>query len=53
MKVTAAPASTEDRSAAGPPDRAAVQIRPVRHVTAALWAVTLLAALAVLASIPR
>ena len=49
MKVTAAPASTEDRSASGPLDRAAVQIRPVRRVTAALWAVTLLAALAVLA----
>jgi len=49
MKVTVAPASTEDRSASGPLDRAAVQIRPVRRVTAALWAVTLLAALAVLA----
>jgi len=49
MKVTAAPASAEDRSRAGPLDRTAVQIRPVRRVTAALWAATLLAALAVLA----
>jgi len=49
MKLTAAPASVEDRSTTGPPDRTAVQIRPVRRITAALWAATLLAALAVLA----
>ena len=49
MKLTAAPASAEDLGAAGPPDRAAVQARPVRRITAALWAVTLLAALAGLA----
>ncbi len=49
MRLTAAPASAEDWSTAGPPDRTAVQIRPVRRLTAALWAATLLAALAVLA----
>jgi hypothetical protein len=49
MKLTDAPASAEDWSAAGPADRIAVQIRPVRRITAALWAVTLLAALGVLA----
>ena len=49
MKLTDAPASAEDWSAAGPPDRIAVQVRPVRRITAALWAVTLLAALAGLA----
>jgi signal transduction histidine kinase len=49
MKLTAAPASAEDQGAAGPPDQTAVQLRPVRRITAALWAVTLLAALAVLA----
>jgi len=49
MKLTDAPASAEDWSTAGPPDRTAVQIRPVRRITAALWAATLLAALAVLA----
>jgi signal transduction histidine kinase len=48
MKLTAAPASAEDRSADRPPDRTAAQARPVRHITAALWAATLLAALAVL-----
>lgn len=47
MKLAAVPASAEDQSTAGPPDRAAVQIRPVRRSTAALWAATLLAALAV------
>ena len=49
MKLTAAPASAEDWSTAGPPDRTAVHIRSVRRITAALWAVTLLAALAALA----
>ena len=49
MKLTAAPASAEDWSTAGPPDRAAVQARPVRRITAALWIATLLAALAGLA----
>jgi signal transduction histidine kinase len=49
MKLTAAPASPEDWSTAGPPDRTAVQVRSVRRLTAALWAATLLAALAVLA----
>ena len=49
MRLTAAPASAEDWSTAGPPDRTAVQIRPVRRLTAALWAATLQAALAVLA----
>ena len=49
MKLTAAPASAEDWSTAGPPDRTALQIRSVRRLTAALWAATLLAALAVLA----
>jgi signal transduction histidine kinase len=49
MKLTAAPASPEDWSTAGPPDRTAVQIRSVRRITAALWAMTLLAALVGLA----
>jgi signal transduction histidine kinase len=49
MKLTAAPASLEDWSTAGPPDRTAVQVRSVRRITAALWAVTLLAALVGLA----
>jgi hypothetical protein len=49
MKLTAVPACAEDQSTAGPPDRTAVQIRPVKRITAALWAATLLAALAVLA----
>jgi signal transduction histidine kinase len=49
MKLTAAPASPEDWSTAGPPDRTALQLRSVRRITAALWAVTLLAALAGLA----
>jgi signal transduction histidine kinase len=49
MKLTAAPASAKDWSTAGPPDRTAVQVRSVRRLTAALWAATLLAALAVLA----
>jgi len=49
MKAAAALASAEDRSAAGPPEPAAVQARPVRRITAALWAATLLAALAMLA----
>jgi hypothetical protein len=34
MKLTAVPASAEDWSTAGPPDRTAVQIRPVRRITA-------------------
>ncbi|HSS87717.1 MAG TPA: hypothetical protein VLL69_00230, partial [Streptosporangiaceae bacterium] len=41
--------SADYQAAAGPPERAIVQARPVRRITAALWAVTLLAALAVLA----
>ena len=49
MKLTAVPASAEDQSTAGPPDRTAVQIRPVKRITAALWAATLLATLAGLA----
>jgi signal transduction histidine kinase len=49
MRLTAAPASAEDWSTAGPPDRTAVQVRSVSRITAALWAATLLAALAVLA----
>ena len=49
VKCTTAPASVEDLGAAGPPDRAAVQARPVGRITAALWAATLLAALAGLA----
>ena len=46
MKLTTAPASAEGRGAAPPPERTAVHIRPVRRIAAALWAVTLLAALA-------
>ncbi|HWM98763.1 MAG TPA: hypothetical protein VNO54_17115 [Streptosporangiaceae bacterium] len=34
MKLTAVPASAKDWSTAGPPDRTAVQIRPVRRITA-------------------
>jgi len=49
MKLTVAPASPEAWSTAGPPDRTAAQIRSVRRITSALWAVTLLAALAELA----
>ena len=49
MKLTAAPASAEDWSTPGPPDQAAAQTRPVGRITAALWAATLLAALAGLA----
>ena len=49
MKLTVAPASAEYWSTAGPPDRTAAQIRSLRRMTAALWAVTLLAALAGLA----
>ena len=49
VKRTTAPASVEDLGAAGAPDRAAVQARPVGRITAALWAATLLAALAGLA----
>lgn len=52
MKLTAVPANAEDQSTAGPPDRTAVQIRPVKRITAALRAATLLAALAVLAPAP-
>jgi hypothetical protein len=44
MKLTAVPASAEDQSTAGPPDQTAVQIRPAKRITAALWAATLLAA---------
>ena len=46
MKLTAAPASAEGRGAAPPLERTAVHIRSVRRIAAALWAVTLLAALA-------
>ena len=49
VKRTTAPASAEGRGAAGPPGRAAAQARPVGRITAALWAATLLAALAGLA----
>jgi signal transduction histidine kinase len=49
MKLTAVPASAEDQNAAGPPERAAAQAWPVGRITAALWAATLLAALAGLA----
>ena len=47
MKLTAAPASAEDQGAAGLPERTAVPaLRPPMRVTAALWAVTVLAAMA-------
>ena len=49
MKLTAAPASPEDWSTAGPPDRTTLQIRSVGRITAALWAATLLTSLAALA----
>jgi signal transduction histidine kinase len=49
VKLTAAPASAEDQAAAGPPERATAAARPVGRIAAALWAVTLLAALAGLA----
>ena len=49
MKLTAAPASPEDWSTAGPPDRTALHIRSVGRITAALWAVTLLTSLAAVA----
>jgi signal transduction histidine kinase len=43
--------NSADYQAAGPPERAVVQARPVRRIAAALWAATLLAALAGLALI--
>ena len=47
VKLTAAPASAEDQGAAGLPERAAVPARrPPMRVIAALWAVTVLAAMA-------
>ena len=47
MKLTAAPASVEDRSAAAPPEpTAAADRRPAMQVIAALWTVTVLAAIA-------
>jgi signal transduction histidine kinase len=46
MKLTAAPASAEEQGTAAPPERAAAQAWPVGRITAALWAATLLAALA-------
>jgi signal transduction histidine kinase len=49
MKLTAAPASAEDRGAAAPPERAAAQAWPVGRITAALWAATLLTSLAAVA----
>ena len=49
MKLTAAPASAEDWSTAGPPDRTTLRIRSVGRITAALWAATLLTSLAAVA----
>ena len=47
MKLTAAPASAEDQGAAGLPERTAVPaLRPPMRVIAALWAMTVLAAMA-------
>jgi signal transduction histidine kinase len=47
MKLTTAPASVEDRSAAAPPEpTAAAARRPAMQVIAALWTVTVLAAIA-------
>lgn len=48
MKLTTASASAEGQGAAGP-GRTAVQARSAGRMTAALWVVTLLAALAGLA----
>jgi signal transduction histidine kinase len=45
VKLTAAPASAKE-GVARPPDRAAVQARPVGRITAGLWAAVTLAALA-------
>ena len=47
VKLTAAPASAEDQGAAGLPERTAVPaLRPPMRVIAALWAMTVLAAMA-------
>jgi hypothetical protein len=47
-KPATAPAGTDCQATAAPPERAVTQAGSVRHITAALWAATLLAALAVL-----
>src|SRR6266487_1715666 len=53
VKLTAAPASTQDQGASGLPGRPAVLARrPSMRVVVALWAVTVLAAMAGAASGP-
>jgi hypothetical protein len=49
VKRTTAPASAEGQAAAGPPEQATTETRPVGRITAALWAATLLTALAAVA----
>ena len=49
MKLTTAPAGTKNQGAAGPPERATTQARPVQRIAYALWAVTLLTSLAAVA----
>jgi signal transduction histidine kinase len=46
VKRTTAPASAEGQAAAGPPEQATTQAWPVGRIAYALWAATLLAALA-------
>jgi signal transduction histidine kinase len=46
VKLTAASASAAGRGAAGPPEQATAQARPVGRIAAALWAATLLTSLA-------
>ena len=48
-KPATAQGSMDCQATAAPPERAATQARPVRRITAALWAAALLAALAVVA----
>ena len=45
VKLTTAPAGTKNQGAAGPPDRATTQARPVQCIAYALWAATLLTSL--------
>ena len=49
VKRTTAPASAEGQAAAGPPEQATTEAWPVGRITAALWAATLLTALAAVA----
>jgi signal transduction histidine kinase len=49
VKLTTAPAGTKNQGAAGPPERATTQARPVQRIAYALWAVTLLTSLAAVA----